>query len=254
MEYMVSELAKITGISGRTLRYYDQIDLLKPARINTSGYRIYEEKEVDILQQILFYRELEVSLEDIKKVITDPSFNHIEALEDHRKQLKRKQDRLKKIITTLETTIENRKGEKKMQNEAKFSGFKEKLIHDNEEKYGKEIRNKYGDDTIDASNEKLRGMNEADYNAMQKVEGEVFELLKEAKKTGDPASGSAHKLAEKHKQWLMYSWTSYSEAAHAGLAEMYVTDERFRAYYDEGIEGGAQFLRDAIIEYTKTEK
>src|SRR5699024_9244893 len=114
-----------------------------------------------------------------------------------------------------------------------------------------EIRVKYGDDTIDKSNEKLRGMSEADYNAMKKVEKEVFQLLKEAKETGDPTSDVARELVKKHKQWLMYSWTSYSKGAHAGLAEMYVADERFRDYYDKEVEGGAQFLRDAIVENAK---
>ena len=251
MEYTVSKLANISGVSGRTLRYYDQIDLLKPARINDSGYRIYSSNEVDTLQQILFYRELGIRLDDIKKVITDPGFNQMQALEEHHVKLKMKRKQLDKIIATLETTIQNQKGGLMMQDEKKFSGFKEKIIQDNEEKYGKEIRVKYGDDTIDKSNEKLRGMSEADYNAMKKVEKEVFQLLKEAKETGDPTSNVARELVKKHKQWLMYSWTSYSKGAHAGLAEMYVADERFRDYYDKEVEGGAQFLRDAIVENAK---
>lgn len=251
MEYTVSQLANISGVSGRTLRYYDQIDLLKPARVNTSGYRIYGPKEVERLQQILFYRELDISLEEIKQAITNPAFNELEALENHYDHLKMKQDRLERIIKTLKTTIESQKRGIPMQDEAKFAGFKEKRIRDNEKEYGDEIRSKYGDDTIDAANEKLRGMSEADYNAMQRVEEELFHLLKEAKETGNPASDKAWELVEKHKQWLMYSWTSYSKGAHAGLAEMYVADDRFRAYYDKVVDGGAQFLRDAIVGYAK---
>lgn len=251
MEYTVSELAKLSGVTGRTLRYYDQIDLLKPARLNSSGYRKYGQDEVDSLQQILFFRELGVSLEEIKRAMMDPAFNQIEALEVHYGQLKKERNRLDQLISTLETTIANQKGGVSMQDEAKFAGFKEKIIRDNEEAYGREIRDKYSDDTVDASNEKLRGMSESDYNAMQKTEEDVFQLLKEAKQTEDPASDIAHKLAEKHKQWLMYSWESYSKDAHAGLAEMYVADERFRSYYDEKVEGGAAFLRDAIVEYAK---
>ncbi|MDP4158116.1 MAG: MerR family transcriptional regulator, partial [Bacillota bacterium] len=73
MEFTVQSLGKLAGVSTRTLRYYDEIGILKPARINSSGYRIYGQREVDRLQQILFYRELGVSLEDIKKIITDPT-------------------------------------------------------------------------------------------------------------------------------------------------------------------------------------
>src|SRR5699024_2744886 len=120
------------------------------------------------------------------------------ALEEHHVKLKMKRKQLDKIIATLETTIQNQKGGLMMQDEKKFSGFKEKIIQDNEEKYGKEIRVKYGDDTIDKSNEKLRGMSEADYNAMKKVEKEVFQLLKEAKETGDPTSNVARELVKKH--------------------------------------------------------
>lgn len=85
MEYTVKQLAKIAGVSPRTLRYYDEIGLLKPARINSSGYRIYEKEQVDLLQQILFYRELGVSLDKIKDIIYSPDFNEIEALKEHHK-------------------------------------------------------------------------------------------------------------------------------------------------------------------------
>src|SRR5699024_8056931 len=244
MEYTVSKLAGISGVSGRTLRYYDQINLLKPARINDSGYRVYGPEEVDTLQQILFYRELGIRLEDIKKVMTDPHFNHIKTLENHYDHLKKKRDRLNKVIATLESTIKNEKGGIRMEDEAKFSGLKEKIIQDNEQKYGKEIRVKYGDDAIDASNAKLRGMSAADYKTMQQTEEEVYHLLKEAKQHGNPSADIAKQLVEKHKQWLLFSWTDYSVKAHAGLEEMYIADERFRKYYDEKVDGGAQFLRD----------
>ena len=249
MEYTVNNLARMSGVSGRTLRYYDQIGLLKPARINSSGYRIYGQKEVDQLQQILFYRELEVSLEDIMEIINQPSFNRSKALKNHFEQLKEKRARLDKIMATVEKTIASIEGGKPMQDNEKFEGFKEKLIEDNEKQYGKEIREKYGNDTIDASNAKLRGMSQEDYDKMTKLGQEIFELLEKAYATGDPTSPEAKQLAEKHKEWLMYSWTSYSKDAHAGLAEMYVADERFSAYYDKAVNGGSKFLRDAILNY-----
>src|SRR5699024_8478065 len=144
MEYTVSKLAQLSGVSGRTLRYYDQIGLLKPSRINSSGYRIYGQKEVDLLQQILFYRELEFSLEEIMEIMNDPVFNEIDALKNHYNNLKKKRDRLDNIIATVEMTIVKKEGGIPMLDKEKFEGFKEKLINDNEQKYGKEIREKYG--------------------------------------------------------------------------------------------------------------
>jgi len=92
MEYTVQKLGRLAGISTRTLRYYDEIGILKPARINSSGYRIYGKEEVDRLQQILFYRELGVSLDSIKNIITSPSFNGVEALREHREKLLEKEN------------------------------------------------------------------------------------------------------------------------------------------------------------------
>ena len=249
IEYTVSKLAKISGVSGRTLRYYDQIGLLKPAKINTSGYRIYGETEIDLLQQILFYRELGVSLRDIDAMIHQPDFDQYEALKTHYEKLRQKRSRLDKIMATAEKTIANYEGGTKMQHNEKFEGFKEQLIDENEAQYGAEIREKYGDETIDASNAKLRGMSQKDYDHMTRLNAEIFELLEKAYADGDPASDTAQQLAAKHKEWLMYSWPDYSAEAHAGLAQMYVDDERFTSYYDSKVEGGTEFLRDAVLIY-----
>src|SRR3954465_2372197 len=98
MEYTVQKLGLLAGISTRTLRYYDEIGILKPARINSSGYRIYGQAEVDRLQQILFYRELEVSLDRIKEIIADPAFDGAAALKEHRKKLLEKKKQLEVLI------------------------------------------------------------------------------------------------------------------------------------------------------------
>ncbi len=124
MEYTVSQLAKISGVSGRTLRYYDQIGLLKPTRVNSSGYRIYGQQEVDLLQQILFYRELDVRLEDIKEIVHVPSFDQVSALKQHYHQLKEKRIRLDKIIATVEKTISNKERGISMKDNEKFIGLK----------------------------------------------------------------------------------------------------------------------------------
>lgn len=254
MEYTVQKLARLAGVSTRTLRYYDEIGILKPARINSSGYRIYGQTEVDRLQQILFYRELGVSLDSIKDIVTAPSFDGAKALREHREKLLEKREQLDLLIANVDKTIALTEGRMEMSNKEKFEGFKKKMVEDNEKKYGKEIREKYGDDSIDKSNAKVLNMSQEDYEKVTGLEKQLFETLAEAMTAGDPASELAQKAADLHKQWLTFYWSEYSKEAHAGLAQMYVDDERFTAYYDKAKPGTAEFLRDAIHIYTGMKK
>jgi DNA-binding transcriptional MerR regulator len=254
MEYTVQKLGELAGVSTRTLRYYDEIGILKPARINSSGYRIYGEAEVDQLQQILFYRELDVSLESIKKIIAAPSFDSTNALKEHREKLLAKRAQLDKLIANVDKTLAVADGRMIMSNNEKFEGFKQKMIDDNEAKYGKEIREKYGDEQVDRSNKKIKGMSEEQYAEIEKLGKEVVTTLAEAFATGDPAGELAQKSADLHRKWLSFYWDSYSKEAHASLAQMYVDDERFTAYYDSKQPGTAEFLRDAVHIYTGMKK
>ncbi|WNS41423.1 MerR family transcriptional regulator [Paenibacillus sp. MMS20-IR301] len=250
MEYTVQKLGALAGISARTLRYYDEFGILKPARINSSGYRIYGQAEVDRLQQILFYRELGLSLEGIKELITSPSFDGAQALRQHHDQLLQRRRQLDVLIANVEQTLAHTEGRITMSNEEKFTGFKQKLIEDNEQKYGQEIREKYGGEAIEKSNRQLMNMTEEQYNALQQLEAEMFASLEQAMEDGDSASELAQKAADLHRQWLSFHWGTYSKEAHAGLAQMYVDDERFTAYYDKRRPGMAEFLRDAVHVYT----
>jgi len=252
MEYTIKQLADMAGISTRTLRYYDEIDILKPARINSSGYRIYGKKEVDTLQQILFYRELGVDLDRIKKLISSDDFDSFTALIEHRKKLLKKRSQLDLLIENVDKTLASLEGRIIMTDKEKFKGFKEELIDENEKKYGKEIREKYGNKAVDESNAKLLNMTIEQYNEFKKLEEELNKVLITAMETKDPSSDLAQKAADLHRQWLSYTWADYSKEAHAGLADMYVADERFKAYYDKIKVGAAEFLRDAIKIYTKT--
>lgn len=254
MEYTVQKMAKMAGVSARTLRYYDEIGILKPARINSSGYRIYGQQEVDRLQQILFYRELGLSLESIKDIVTAPSFDSINALREHREKLLEKREQLDLLIANVEKTIAFAEGRITMTDEEKFEGFKRKMIDDNEEKYGIEIRAKYGDEQVDRSNQKIKGMTKEQYAEVEKLSADVMATLKEAFATGDPTGKLAQKAADLHRQWLSFFWDSYTKEAHAGVAQMYVDDERFTAYYDKEQPGTAAFLRDAVLIYTGMKK
>ena len=250
MEYTVQKLGKIAGVSTRTLRYYDEIGILKPARISSSGYRIYGKAEVDLLQQILFYRELGINLDNIKQIVSSPSFNANNALKEHRVQLLTKREQLDLLIANIDRTIEAMEGRITMSDKEKFEGFKQKMLDDNEKKYGKEIREKYGNEVIDNSNKKVKGMTPDQYAEAERLSAEVLSTLNEAFKTDDPSSELAQKVADLHRQWLCFFWDNYSKEAHAGVAQMYVYDERFTAYYDKDQPGTAEFLRDAILIYT----
>lgn len=251
MEYTVQKLARMAGISSRTLRYYDEVGILKPARINSSGYRIYSKKEVDRLQQILFYRELEFGIDKIKEMINSPDFDEKTALENHKEQLLNKRKQLDQLICNVEMTIQVKEGRMTMTDKEKFEGFKKDLVDDNERKYGKEIRSKYGEDTVKASNNKFMNMSKEQYEEFERLSGEVLDTFEAAFVTGDPAGELAQKACELHRKWLAFTWKDYSKEAHAGLAQMYVDDERFTAYYDERKPGMAAFLRDAVFIYTK---
>lgn len=252
MEYTIQKLGNLAGVSTRTLRYYDEIGILKPARKNSAGYRIYGRREVDKLQQILFYRELGLDLDSIKQLVNDPAFDGAAALKNHRQQLLEKRRQLDLLITNVEKTISAAEGEIQMADKEKFEGFKQKLVDDNEQQYGEEVRAKYGDDVVDRSNAKMLNMSEAQYEEFMSIERTLMEKLAEACETGDPASGIAQQTADLHRQWLSFTWPMYSKEAHAGLAEMYVADERFAAYYNKVHPNAAEFLRDAILIYTGT--
>ncbi len=252
MEYTIQKLSQIAGVSTRTLRYYDEIGILKPARINSSKYRIYGQAQVDLLQQILFYREMGVSLDTIKEIITAKDFNEEKALEHHLVKLLAEKKQLDILIENVKKTLEYKKGNINMSDNEKFQGLKKKLIDENEQKYGKEIREKYGDETINESNQRMMNMTKEQYEEFEQLGQEVLDTLEAAYATGDPAGELAQETADLHKKWLTFTWKEYSKEAHAGLAQMYVDDERFTAYYDKKQPGLAAFLRDAVHIYTGT--
>lgn len=251
-DMLINELAKLSGVSARTLRYYDEIGLLKPTVIEQNGYRQYNQSDVDRLQQILFYRELDFKLEQIKALLEDEHFDVEEALLKQQALLKQKRNYLNGLLKTIEKTIQSMEGEVSMSNEQKFEAFKNKLIEDNEQAHGQEIREKFGEDMVNASNHKLKQMTEAQYEANQLLEQQLFARLKEALASGDATTEIAMEVAELHKRWLSFYWAKYTKEAHAGLAQMYIYDERFIEYYDSRVgQGATQFLADAIAVYAK---
>ena len=123
-------------------------------------------------------------------------------------------------------------------------------MDDNEEKFGEEIREKYGEDIVKMSNEKFKNMTQEDFNKLNELASQIKFYLGEAFKHKNPSSELAQKAAQLHKEWITFCWGTYDKEAHAKLAQMYVDDERFRAYYDDINKGTAEFLRDAIFIFT----
>ncbi|MCL2004215.1 MAG: MerR family transcriptional regulator [Oscillospiraceae bacterium] len=249
MEYSANKLAKMSGVSTRTLRWYDEIGLLKPVRVASSGYRIYGQAELDTLQQVLCYRELGFPLVEIKKLMSAPGYSREQAFVSHLAELHMKRERLDALIHNVAKSIAAMKGEASMSDQEKFEGLKQSLIDENERKYGAEIREKYGDAAVDESNTQLKGLTQEQYGEGERLRVEMEAALKAAFDGGDPAGASARKACDLHRQWLCVFYPKYSKEYHKGLGEMYVADERFRANYDKIAPGCAEFLRDAIHLY-----
>jgi DNA-binding transcriptional MerR regulator len=247
MDYLISELAHMAGISTRTLRYYDKIGLLKPDGVNASGYRKYSGAQTDKLQQILFFCELGFELSEIKSCVNDPLFDKTQALYGHLEALKRKKIHIEKLIEAVNLTIQKEMGEITMQDDQKFEAFKQALVDKNEAEYGTEARDKYGDAAVNASNAKLMGMDSLQYGAFEKLGKTILEMLEAAVGGGcDPCGPQGEKIAQMHKEWLCHTWSDYSAQAHLGLVRMYVADERFKSYYDANVTGCAEFLCAAV--------
>ncbi|MGO3212613.1 MAG: MerR family transcriptional regulator [Ruoffia tabacinasalis] len=247
MSYSIGELAKLAGISTRTLRHYDAIDLLKPAYIDENGYRIYSENEVKMLQQIMFYREFGITLEEIHAIVNSSEFDRLKALETHYQHLKSEKERISQLMNTVENTIKIYKEDLTM-SKKEFEGFKKQQIKANEEKYGEEIREKYGDDVINSSNKKFGNLTQEQYEHIEKLNEEISEALVNAVPEGKPESAEGQRVAELHKEWLIMVWPDdlYSEEAHISLVQMYTQDERFKKYYEDITEGAADYLYEAI--------
>lgn len=245
----IQQLATLSGVSTRTLRYYDEIGLLVPYKNQETGYRMYSQEHIDDLQQILFYRELEMPLADIKVILRDRAFQHLASLKKHQQALEQKQQHIARLLATVEQTIQSIEEGTSMSNEQKFEAFKEQIIEENEKKYGTEIRQKHGEESVMASYGMVKNMSEAQFEAATQLEQQLFERLREAMVEGDETSDLAVEVAELHKRWLSFYWPKYTKGAHVGLAQMYVADERFIAYYDTRVAEGATAFLTAAIEY-----
>lgn len=249
MQYTVNALAKIAGVSVRTLHYYDQIGLLKPASIQKNGYRLYSEREALVLQQILFYRELDFSLEDMKRIVTASDFDLRQALQDQRRMLELKKQRLSKLLKTIDHTIYKLTQSHPMDEhdvQEVYDAFGEETV----KQYANEVKERWGQtEAYKQSMERASKMTKAD---MERYKHDADIFMKKVAATMDAGATSPEfqELIAQHFQSLS-TWYEPNVEMYRGLAKMYVDDPRFTVYYENYRPGLAKVFSEAMLYFVE---
>ncbi|MCU0432315.1 MAG: MerR family transcriptional regulator [Bacteroidia bacterium] len=242
--YTVKQLSVVSGVSVRTLHHYDEIGLLKPAQRTESRYRIYGREELLRLQQILFYRELGYSLQQIGGLLDDPDFDLLNSLLEQRRQLHLRAVQNAQLLVTIHKTINSLTNQKTMlTDEELYEGFA------NAKAYRQEAAEKWGEDTVSASEDKLRKMSRESLQALFQ-QGESIVQAIGASMHLPVESADVQKLIEQHYRHTCMFWDAREEG-YRGLAEMYVSDERFAAYFNRFAPGLADYMQQAMLHYCK---
>ncbi|CAM4419099.1 MerR family transcriptional regulator [Paenibacillus tarimensis] len=242
MAYTVKQLAKLSGVSVRTLHYYDEIGLLKPAYYGDNGYRYYEREQLLQLQSILFYRELDVPLADLQTLLAAGSEDKIQTLQGHRRHLLEKKDRLDMLVTTIDRTIRQLKGDADMSDEELYRGFDARK----QEQYEKEIRAKYGDKPVDESKSRVKDWNSGDYEAVQKEYDQLHRAFTGLLEQGaQPDEEEVQELVRRHYD-VVSRFYDPSPAMYSGLGDLYVEHPDFRKLYDSYHPRLADYMREAM--------
>jgi MerR family transcriptional regulator, thiopeptide resistance regulator len=245
MGYTVKQLADLAGVSIRTLHYYDEIGLLKPASYGENGYRYYDEPDVLRLQQILFFRELDFSLDDIKDILDRPEFDVLRTLEGHRQALEQKVTRLNRLINTVDNTISHLKGELEMSQKGLFEGFTE----EKQKEYEQQARHRYGDAEVQESTERWNRYTQEKKEKI-KAEGEAVYRDILANMDNGYDSPEVQQAIARWRQHLRYFYEPSYERL-MGLAQLYREDPDFVATYQKMHPDMPQFLYKAIEFYCK---
>jgi MerR family transcriptional regulator, thiopeptide resistance regulator len=241
--FTVKQLSKMAGITPRTLHYYDEIGLLKPSRVGDNGYRFYGDEALLSLQQILLYRELDMPLEDIKKIMGRRSFDVLTALESHKEQLYKRIVQMERLITTVEDTILYMKGKKEMSEKQLFDPFSE----EQQAEYEKEAMQKYDPEVVKASNQKWKSYTKEEKQRIGEEGDAAYREIVAAIPFG-PASKEAQAGVDHWRKHMDYFWTPSPEQL-VGLAHLYIDDPRFKANFDKIDPRLAEFMLAAVTEY-----
>ncbi len=238
----VKAVARETGISVRTLHYYDEIGLLKPSTITESGYRLYGKDDIKRLQQILFFRELDFPLKEIEEIINHPGFDEKAALTNHKKLLELKRERLDGLIRLVDTIL---KGETTMS----FQEFDKTAIQTLREQYAEEVKECFGHTpAYGESLQKTNGYRPEDWATIQSEAAEIYEAFAAAMNQ-EPGAPQVQKLVEDWQNHITKYYYTCTKEILAGLGEMYVADERFQQNIDQYAPGLAAFMSRAIAVY-----
>ena len=252
--HTVKQVARLSGVSVRTLHHYDEVGLLKPASVGANGYRYYGREELLRLQQILFHRELGFSLEEIARVLDAKGFDRVVALKAHRVKLEAETRRYRQLVRTIDHTLAALEGEAKMAEKAMYRGFDP----EKQAGYEKELVEKHGpamQDHIDHAKTGMTGWTQVDFDAMQS-EAEAIEIgMAKALVDGLPVDSSAVSgLMRRQHAWIVKSWNRPAPAAaFTGLGQMYVDDPRFRERYDGRQAGLAEYMAAAMRSFAERE-
>lgn len=236
----VKQLSDLAGVTPRTLRHYDQIGLLKASQMGENGYRYYGEEALLRLQQILLYRELDIPLDEIRRIMGRRDFDVLSALENHRLALGRQVERLQQLIQTVDDTILHMKGQKNMSNKQLFAAFSEA----EQEKMAAEAEKMYDPETVRESNRKWKAYGKDKQQAILAEGSQVYVDLLAAMPNGAD-SPEVQAVVEHWRRHMDYFWTPSLEQL-LGLAEMYNTDPRFKANYDAMHPQLAEFMLEAV--------
>lgn len=251
MDYTVAKLAQISGVSIRTLHWYDEIGLLKPAYYGANGYRYYEEEQLLILQQILFFRELGFELKQIQKILGRSDFDKAAALASHRKVLQKNLETTKKLIQTIDKTIEHLNGTKKMKDKEIFAGFSK----EQQAEYERQIIERFGESGkahIEESKKNAKKWSKADEeNFKSEFEDICLELARLLKQSFKADAKEVQSAIHRHYAWLSKCWTPTKEsyAAHG----QFIADSDLRKAYEAYHPQLPEFISEAIQIYAKKE-
>ena len=245
MKLQIKEFAELTGVSVRTLHYYDEIGLLGPAFVDEqNGYRFYDEASLERMQEILFYRELDFPLKSIAGVLASPNYDKQKALVEQKRLLTIKKNRLERLIAALEQA---EKGEITM------SAFDNSEYETARQQYEDEAKQRWGDtDAYKESQAKTAGYSKDKWNHVFAGMNGVFAEFAECRNSGESAdSNNAQQLVKKLQDYITANFYCCTDNILAGLGQMYVCDERFKNNIDSHCEGTAEFVSEAIKIYCK---
>jgi DNA-binding transcriptional MerR regulator len=249
MRYTVQKLAQLAGVTPRTLRFYDKAGLLSPAEVGANGYRYYGEEELLRLQQILFFRELDFPLADIKRMIDAPDFDHAEALAYQKKLLELKKNRIEGIIMTIDTTINAMTNDTRPTDKDIYGD----LSTDEIDAMKNEARERWGGtEAYRQSRERAAKFTKQDWQRMrEESESYMKELVALQEAGAAPESPEVQAQIARHHAGIERFYDCGPEI-YAGLADMYVADPRFTAVYEKAGTGMADYLSKGMKHFAKS--